>query len=87
MVDGIDLLYTFARFLRHSVQALGVTTPKPRRRFEFCGWLIVLGAVPEAVEGVFEDWAEVGLGLPCDEAPPACDAEAPCGLCSALGCR
>lgn len=25
---------TFARFLRHSVQALGVTTPRPRRRFE-----------------------------------------------------
>lgn len=25
---------TLARFLRHSVQALGVTTPRPRRRFE-----------------------------------------------------
>lgn len=25
---------TFARFLRHSVQALGVTTPGPRRLFE-----------------------------------------------------
>lgn len=25
---------TLARFLRHSVQALGVTTPRPRRRLE-----------------------------------------------------
>jgi hypothetical protein len=87
MVDGVDLLYTFARFLRHSVQALGVTTPKTRRRFEFCGWLMVLGAIPEAFEGVLEDWAEVGLRLPCDQASPTCDVEAPCGLCSALGCR
>jgi hypothetical protein len=87
MVDGVDLLYTFARFLRHSLQALGVTTPKPRRRFEFCEWLMMSGAVTEAVEDMFENWVKVGLRLPCDESPPACDAEAPCGLCSALGCR
>lgn len=30
--------HTFARFFRHSVHALGVTTPKPLLRFEFWGW-------------------------------------------------
>lgn len=48
-------LHTFARFLRHSVQALGVTTPSPRRRFEFCEWVTLAVAGPDAVEGVLED--------------------------------
>lgn len=47
-------LRTLARFLRHSVQALGVTTPNPRRRLEFCEW-VTMGALPDAVEGVLED--------------------------------
>jgi hypothetical protein len=50
-----DLLHTFARFLRHSVQALGVTTPSPRRRFEFCVWVTLAVAGPDAVEGVLEE--------------------------------
>lgn len=32
---------TLARFLRHSVQALGVTTPRPLLRFEFWASLAV----------------------------------------------
>lgn len=39
---------TFARFFRHSVQALGVTTPSPRLLFEF--W---------DVEPCPEGWAEL----------------------------
>lgn len=58
---------TFARFLRHSVQALGVTTPRPRRRLELCWALLFAAAEPEAFDGVLvEDWAEVGVGFPCD---------------------
>lgn len=50
----VNLLRTFARFLRHSVHALGVTTPKPRRRFEFCELAALVGG-PEAIEVVVED--------------------------------
>lgn len=32
-----SFLLTFARFLRHSVQALGVTTPRPLLRFDMPG--------------------------------------------------
>lgn len=80
-------LRTFARFFRHSVQAFGVTTPRPRRRFEFCELLAPVGG-PEPADGVFEDWAEVGVGLPWDAAPeaPACDAEATCGVFPELEC-
>lgn len=48
-------LCTFARFFLHSVQALGVTTPRPRRRLEAAepgcgpGRCCALGVV-EAVE-------------------------------------
>lgn len=44
--------HTFARFLRHSVHALGVTMPSPRRRLEFAGPTVLDEAVawPEAAE-------------------------------------
>lgn len=37
---------TLARFLRHSVQALGVTTPRPRLRFEFWALDVEPGVLP-----------------------------------------
>lgn len=40
---GVEL--TLARFLRHSVQALGVTTPRPRRLLEPAELLVVEGAI------------------------------------------
>lgn len=48
---------TFARFLRHSVQAVGVTSPRPLLRFE-TAWLVggpeggPVGGPEEEVEGV-----------------------------------
>lgn len=60
---------TLARFLRHSVQAFGVTTPRPRRLL--LAWALAAsceaaagdgaGCFSDVVEGgsgLFEDWAE-----------------------------
>lgn len=60
---------TLARFLRHSVQALGVTTPRPRRLL--LAWALAASCevaagegagcfseVAEGGSGLFEDWAE-----------------------------
>lgn len=59
---------TFARFLRHSVQALGVTTPRPRRLLEpaaVAGRGAVFGAlgVPVLVE---EESAWAGVPAAAD---------------------
>ena len=74
---------TFARFLRHSVQAFGVTTPSPRLRFEFC----VLEDCAPAVW--FEAWladepVAAGVEWLCDGVPELPDVEAPCGVLSVL---
>lgn len=49
MADKYCVSLTLARFLRHSVHALGVTTPRPRRRFEdVVGTATAAEGVPEA---------------------------------------
>lgn len=60
---------TFARFFRHSVQALGVTTPRPLLRLLSCA------------DGVPEPEA----GFVAAEAPEAEGAEPVCGVLPALG--
>lgn len=54
--------HTFARFLRHSVQALGVTTPRPLRLLEDGG----AGAEASGALGVPVDADEVSFcaGVP-----------------------
>ena len=56
---------TLARFLRHSVQALGVTIPSPRLRLAFCTlfvWFcVVLPDVVEDMVGVGVGWLYVGV--------------------------
>ena len=56
--------HTFARFLRHSVQALGVTTPRPRRLLLAASLLDGAGcfsAVDVAWSGLLE-WPDRLLG-------------------------
>lgn len=62
-------LLALALFLRHSVQAFGVTTPKPRLRFDRAA----AAAVPAGldVEGV-----RVGGTEACGCLPPGVDADA-----------
>lgn len=67
-----SLQRTLARFFRHSVQAFGVTMPKPRLRLAFCKLVFVfwVGAVvAEPVEDM------VGVGVP--ELP---EVDWPCGV-------
>jgi len=71
---GFDHRHTLARFLRHSVQALGVTTPRPLLRFaETCeadvaaAFDVVPAPVVELVEGLVDE--DPGVGLPCEGAP------------------
>lgn len=66
MADKRCFSLTLARFLRHSVQALGVTTPRPRRRLEeVVGRATAAEGVPEAPDDE-SSWpgvaAPVGVG-------------------------
>lgn len=65
--------HTFARFLRHSVQALGVTTPKPRRlldgaeaEMDALGALGVSTVVEEEESAAWTGPVAVEAGVPAD---------------------
>jgi hypothetical protein len=63
------------------VQALGVTTPKPRLRLEF--WRLGVAAVE--FDGLL-DWTEaVGVGLPWEGAAEVPEPEPAKGVVPALG--
>lgn len=69
---------TFARFLRHSVQAFGVTTPRPRRLFEYCE----LDGGPDALDDPVEPSVWLVFDLRPDE---ECRPAAGCGVLPVLG--
>lgn len=80
-MSGGNEEHTFARFLRHSVQALGVTTPRPLFLLDnWPGPAVPAGVGAEGAEGVGAVAAEVGVGVgagsgaegaPAEEAAPA----------------
>lgn len=64
---GISGAHTFARFFRHSVHAVGVTTPWPLLRFDSC---CAAPGGPDAPEpGALPD-AEAAAGVPDDVDDP-----------------